>query len=101
MSGAAAICSGADSGVPPRSMAEDEIRPPRRSTSTRWGGSLRTEDKSGLFSSRKTASCKRQAVGAIYCVLLARFAFRVSRANRLETRPDPILGAVPPGDGPH
>ena len=44
MSGAAAICSGADSGVPPRSMAEYEMRTPRRSTSTRWGGSLRTDD---------------------------------------------------------
>ena len=71
------------------------MRPPRRPTSTRWGGSLRTEDKSDLFSSGKTASGKRQAVGAIYCVLLARFAFRVSRANRLETRSEPIMGAVP------
>ena len=43
------------------------MRPPRRSTSTRWGDSLRTEDKSGLFSSRKTASGMRKAVGAIYC----------------------------------
>ena len=76
------------------------MRPPRRSTRTRWGGSLRTEDKSGLFSSRKTASCKRKAVGAIYCVLLARFSVRVSCANRLETRADPIVGAVPPRGRP-
>ena len=62
---------------------------------------MRTEDKSGLFSSRKTASCKRKAVGAIYCVLLARFAFRVSRANRLGTRSDPIMGPSRSGDGPH
>ena len=61
------------------------MRPPRRSTSTRWGDSLRTEDKSGLFSSRKTASCKQNAVGAIYSVLLARFALRVSRAARPKT----------------
>ena len=71
------------------------MRPPRRSTSTRWGGSLRTEDNSGLFSSRKTASCKRKAVGAIYRVLLARFAVRVSCANRLETSSDAVIGAVP------
>ena len=70
------------------------MRPPCRSTSTRWGGSLRNEDKSGFFSSRKTASCKRKAVGAVHCVLLARFAFRVSRANRLETQFEPRMGAV-------
>ena len=77
------------------SMAEDEMRPHRRSTSTRRGGSMRSEDTSDLFSSRTTASCMRKAVGAIYCVLLARFAFRVSRANSLGTRSDPVMGAVP------
>ena len=76
------------------------MRPPRRSTSTRSRGSLRTEDKSSLFSSPKTASCRRKAVGAIYCVLVARFAFRVSHANRLGTLSDPIMGPSRSGDGP-